>query len=524
MGIAVHLLKAAAGPASSPAALLTPESADSQAPAVSPLSLTERYLTTVLSPLATAAVVFVIAVFALLQREDLRNRLIRLIGSDDLHQTTVAIDDGGRRLSRYFLTQLIINGAYALVIIGVPNPALWAILSGLLRFVPYVGPVISALLPMILAAAVRPGWTMVFWTGGLYLIVELLTGQIIEPVVYGNSTGLSPFSVIVAALFWSWIWGPIGLILSTPLTLCLVVIGRHAKRLEFLDVLLGDREALTPIETFYQRVLAGDPDEAQEHAERLLKEVSLSTYYDEVAIKALRRAAADSTRGAIDREQLQSIRAAIDSLISGLGAQADDRPDTSKSAPLVSLGNDEQQIAQNPDPESISQETDLLTEAWRNRPAVLCIAGRGPLDEAATAMLVQLLGKHGINARQVNFQDVSREQITRLEFNEFAMVCVCYLDLRSTPASLRYLMQRLRQRLPATTPILIGLWPRDGAVLGNDDDGQAIGADFYTSSLEESVSTCAETALKEGQLALEHNATLPEADAIHATCRGKDRP
>ena len=276
-------------------------------PAGTPFDLARRYLSPVLSPLATLGIVFIVAVFALLQREDLRDRLIRLVGSDDLHRTTVAIDDGGRRLSRYFLTQLSINTMFGIIIgvgllvIGVPKPVLWGILSALLRFVPYVGSLISAVLPMALAAAVEPGWSMVLWTAALYVVVEGVTGQAVEPMVYGHSTGLSPFSVVVAAIFWSWLWGPIGLILSTPLTLCLVVMGRHVERLEFLDVMLGDRPALTPVESFYQRILAGDADEAQDHAELILKDRSLSTYYDEVALKGLQLAANDAQRGVLDR-------------------------------------------------------------------------------------------------------------------------------------------------------------------------------------------------------------------------------
>src|SRR6185437_1625532 len=165
-----------------------------------------------------------------------------------------------------------------------------------------------AVLPVTLAAAVEPGWSMVAWTAGLFLVVEGLTGQVVEPLIYGNSTGLSPFSVVVAAIFWSWVWGPTGLILSTPLTLCLVVVGRHVKRLEFLDVMLGDRAPLTPVEIFYQRLLAGDPDEAQDQAERVLRTVSLSTYYDGVALEGLRRATEDVRRNAIDRDQLDCIR------------------------------------------------------------------------------------------------------------------------------------------------------------------------------------------------------------------------
>ncbi len=147
--------------------------------------------------------------------------------------------------------------ASGLALIGLPSPLLWGVLSAILRFVPYIGPMIAAVLPAALAAAVSPHWSMVVWTLGLFTVTESITGQVIEPMVYGHSTGLSPVAVVIAAIFWSWLWGPIGLIISTPLTLCLVVLGRHVDRLGFLEVLLGDRPALTPIENFYQRLLAG---------------------------------------------------------------------------------------------------------------------------------------------------------------------------------------------------------------------------------------------------------------------------
>ena len=193
------------------------------------------------------------------------------------------MNDAARRLSNYFLTQLAINAMFGVIIgtglffIGVPSPLLWAVLAMVLRFVPYIGAPLSALLPIALAAAIDPGWSMVMWTAALYAIVEAIMGQAVEPLLYGQSTGLSPFSVVVAATFWTWLWGPIGLILSTPLTLCLVVLGRHVERLEFLDILLGDRPPLTPVESFYQRILAGDPDEARAQAELLLKDHSLSS-------------------------------------------------------------------------------------------------------------------------------------------------------------------------------------------------------------------------------------------------------
>ena len=501
-------LTADAGSSASPAAPSSPATPPAPtsggtpaATTSSPWSIAERYLGPVLSPLATFGIVFVVAVFALLQREDLRDRLIRLVGSDDLHRTTVAIDDGGRRLSRYFVTQLCINALFGtvvgigLLIIGVPNPVLWGILSALLRFVPYVGSFISAVLPMGLAAAVEPGWSMVLWTLGLYVVVEGVTGQVIEPMVYGHATGLSPFSVVVAAIFWSWVWGPIGLILSTPLTLCLVVMGRHIQRLEFLDVLLGDRPALTPVESFYQRILAGDADEAQDHAETLLKERSLSTYYDEVPLKGLQLAANDSQRGVLDHEQLDRIKSTVKVLVNSLRAHDDKQPPPSKrDKGAVAPPDVEKEMPANPNPETAQPVAEDLPAAWRAQGAVLCISGRGPLDEAASAMLVQLLGKHGISGRLVGYEEVSRDKVETLDVKAVAMACVSYLDISGSPAHLRYLMQRLRQRLPQGAPILVGLWPSQDKTLSDKQVQQTIGADYFTSSLAEAVNSCVEAA------------------------------
>src|SRR6185312_4940459 len=269
------------------------------------MEVAQRILTPVVEPLTTTAIVVVVAIFILLQREDLRDRLIRLFGASDLHRTTVAMDDAALRLSRYFVAQLAVNTAFGvtiaggLALIGIPSPVLWGIIGGLLRFVPYIGAPLSALMPLALAAAAGPGWTTLVLTLALYLVVEPLVSQVLEPVLYGRSTGLSPFAVVVAATFWTWLWGPIGLILSTPLTLCMVVLGRHVRQFEFLDVMLGDRPALTPVESFYQRMLAGDPDEAQDQAELLLKTRSLSSYYDDVALKGLQLAANDAARCAL---------------------------------------------------------------------------------------------------------------------------------------------------------------------------------------------------------------------------------
>jgi Predicted permease len=211
---------------------------------------------------------------------------------------------------------------------------------------------ISALLPIALAAAVEPGWSMALWTAALYIVVEGITGQLIEPLLYGHSTGISPFAVVVAAIFWSWVWGPVGLFLSTPLTLCLVVIGRNVKRLEFLDVMFGDQPALSPVETFYQRLLADDADEVVEQAETLLKDMTLASYYDEVALPGMQLVAADADRGVLEPEQLDTVKTAIYELVETLAEHVEPAGDGRAEGVLVA-------------------------PAGLEAPAILSIAGRG---------------------------------------------------------------------------------------------------------------------------------------------------
>lgn len=439
-------------------------------PVPSALQIGEAVISPLLSPLATAGIILVVTIFALLQQEDLRDRMIRLFGSGDLRRTTLAMNDAGRRLSRYFLTQLGINTSFGAIVgiglyfIGVPNPVLWGILGALLRFVPYVGSWIAALLPMALAMAVTPGWSKVIWTALLYGVTELTMGQAVEPLVYGHSTGLTPIAVIIAAIFWTWMWGPIGLIISTPLTLCLVVLGRHVQRLEFLDVLLGDRPALTPGEGFYQRILADDPDEAEEQAETYLEERPLSSYYDEVALKGLQLAADDVARQTLPAAKIERIKGVTLELIEDLD-RYDDAPIAPSDTPLE------------------------LAPGWREGKAVLCIAGRGPLDEIVTGMVDQLLRKHGLQARMMPHETVSRSHIRSFDVRDAAMACIFYLDIGGNPAHLRYLLRRLRERLP-DVPLLVGLWPAQDPVLSDSRLRQLLDADYYVSTLQEAVQAC----------------------------------
>ncbi len=455
-------------------------------PDMTAIELAQRIVTPVVEPLSTTAIVLIVSIFILLQREDLRDRMIRLFGTADLHRTTLAMNDAAWRLSRYLLTQLAVNASFGVIIavglgfIGIPSPPMWGILGALLRFVPYVGAPLSGLIPLALAAAIEPGWSLLLWTASLYAVVEITLGQVVEPLLYGRSTGLSPFAVVVAATFWTWLWGPIGLILSTPLTLCLMVLGRHVARLEFLEVLLGDRPALTPVQSFYQRMLAGDPDEVRDQAEILLKDQSLAAYYDEVVLNGLRLAVIDAERGVLTPVQLARIKVSIHSLIEDLTDQEDDQPtvtDAAEATRVPPVADDPAADRRTPDVAPVR---------------VLCIAGRGPLDEEASTMLAQLLEGQGVASRVVPHLATARGTIGTLEVSAVAMVCVSYVAMSGNPSHLRYLIRRLRARLPRHVPVLVGFWPEEEAILHDDRVRAAVGANYYTSSLQEAVTQCLE--------------------------------
>jgi predicted PurR-regulated permease PerM len=470
--------------------------------ASTPLQLIRDVAGPLLQPLATAGIVIVFVIFFLLQREDLRDRFIRLAGARDLRRTTQGLDDAGHRLSRYLLTQTAINaGVGALVgtglwFIGVPNPALWGILTMLLRFVPYIGPITAAAFPAALAVAVDPGWSMMFWAIGLFLAVELVTGYVIEPWLYGHSTGLSGVAVLVAAAFWTLLWGPVGLLLSTPLTMCLVVLGRHVEHLQFLEVLLGDQPALAPEESFYQRLLADDPDEAAHQAEAFLKDHPLSVYYDEVALKGLALAQRDVNRGALDHAHRVRIKEAVDWVIDDLSDHDDG------SVPTIAEGASEVASL----PSVLSPEE--LAPGWRGT-AVLCIAGRGSLDEASAAMLAQLLEKHGIAARVVPSEAVSVANLFRLDVTGVQMACLCYLEPGSF-TNPRYLVQRLRRRLPQAK-IIDGFWTLTEQETEERNALPATRADLVVTSLRQAVEQVVNTAKKAASADLDAEIRAPAA-------------
>lgn len=475
-----------------------PLSVEVHQPAPTPIEVAQQIFMPILGPLATTGVVFIVAIFILLQREDLRDRMIRLFGSRDLHRTTVAMNDAARRLSRYFLMQFAINAGFGatvaggLLLIGIPPALLWGVVGALLRFVPYIGAPLAALFPLVLAAAVDPGWSTMVWTATLYFVLEMTVAQAIEPLLYGRSTGLSPFSVVIAATFWIWLWGPIGLILSTPLTLCMVVLGKHVERLEFLEVLLGDRPPLTPVESFYQRILAGDPDEVEEQAEVILKDCSLSSYYDDVALKGLQLAAYDASRGVLTERNVERIKIAIMAVIDDLNVYEDIAPQIDQPNTVGAEATDAQRATLQ-DLATRYRESALRPE-WASNSAVMCVAGRGPLDEAGATILAQLLTKNGVGARVVKHEDVERARLQLLDVNGVAMICLVYLGPSGTASHLRYLLRRLRVRMP-TTPITLSFWPSEDSTEEDDDRARsAIGADHNATSFREVLVVCLDQA------------------------------
>ena len=398
-------------------------------------------------PLTTTGIIVIFVVFILLQQQDLRNRLIRLAGSHDLQRTTLAMDDAGRRLSRLFLMQLALNASFGLIIgaglwlIGVPSAPLWGILAMVLRFVPYVGAIVAAILPLIVATAVDPGWSMMLMTTALFIVVEPLVGHVIEPMVYGKSSGLSPVAVVASATFWTWLWGPIGLILATPLTLCLVVLGRHVEHLRFLEIMLGDRPALTPSEAAYQRMLAADPIEATEQAQSFLEGRSLAAYYEEVLMAGLRLAWADLQRGRLDEEQMQRIRDTVAELVEDLEDHEEESgeppPAPEEDGPLGKLKVVEEAV-----------RTDASDSQCASPGKVLCIPGRGLLDEAVAMPLAQLLRRSGVAAEATAADTLSVSKLFALETRDVALVCLCFLE-HASAAQLQYAARRMHRKASA---------------------------------------------------------------------------
>jgi predicted PurR-regulated permease PerM/GAF domain-containing protein len=439
-------------------------------PSPRPLEVIQTIVGPLIAPLATAGLVIIFVIFVLLERKDLRDRFIKLAGAGDLQKSTQAINDAAARVSRYLLMQLVVNLTYgipigiALYFIGVPNAILWGLLAAVLRFIPYLGPFLAALFPIALAIAVDPGWTMLFWVVGVFLVAELISNNFIEPWLYGSSTGLSSLAIIMAAIFWTTLWGPVGLFLATPLTVCLVVIGRYVPQLEFLGVLLGSDPVLAPEERLYQRLLAGNLEEAVEIAEDYVDEHSSREFYDNVAIPALRLAENDRQRSTTDT----NYRRLVADMAICVVREVEDHV---------------RQRVSSEEPGKANIEDASLTSSSAERPRpVLCLAGRTELDRAAAEMMAQVLAEHGIGVRVLPPIAVDQGALGQLELEGVDVVCLSYFHPQPQVYA-RYICRRLRRRAPRVK-LAVCCWNLASGPVHNEDLNKQMAADAVFASLE----------------------------------------
>jgi predicted PurR-regulated permease PerM len=416
-----------------------------------------------LEPIAMAALVVVLVIFLLLRREDMRDRLIGLVGRGRLTLTTKALDEAGYRISRYLLMQLILNASFGLAValglfvLGVPYAFLWGFLAGVLRYIPYLGPWLAASLPLALSILVTRGWATPVAVVGLFLVLETINNMFLEPWLYGRNVGVSDAAAIVAVAFWTWLWGPIGLVLAFPLTVCLAVLGRYVPFLKFFDVLLGDRPALDPHVGFYQRLLAHDQDEASEIAEQRLGQASLEEVFDEVLVSALNYGRRDVEADLID--EVEHAR-----LLTSIIEIADELAETSRVA------------AANRDGESQKEEAAL--------PRVLALAcpARDETDEAALRLLQQIIDWDKCQLEILAPSLLATEVVARASKGDVKLVCIGAVPPGGL-AHARYLCKRLRACCDAK--ILVGRWGLKNPQDKNRQQLEAAGADYVAFSLGE---------------------------------------
>jgi predicted PurR-regulated permease PerM len=481
----------------------------------SPVRTLGSYLGVLLSPLGTAGLVLVFVIFILLQREDLRDRMIRLVGHQDLNVATTAIDDAASRISRYLLAQAIVNGTYGVgVALGLwaignlvghkpfPSFVLWGLLCGILRFIPYIGPWVASAFPITLALAVYPGFHVFLWTAGMFVLIELLSNNLMEPYLYGTSTGMSTIAILVSAVFWTWLWGAVGLLLATPLTVVLVVIGKYVPQMQFLDIMLGDEPVLEPGERVYQRLLATDQEEATELVREYLKEMDLERVYDEVLNPALALAEQDRHRGRLDERRQAYIRQAMRDMIEELGdewrlRQERTDADAMKAAAAMTVEAAKGTAAltgaaahpeRTVDPAAtaagasgngkgadgkvsgVAGTNAVDAPVPERRPAtrvpdnctvnVAILPAHDEADEISGLMLAQVLEFRGYCAFPMSVTKLASELVEAVEEKQAHVVVVSAMPPAAVAHS-RYLCKRLHARFPELN-MVVGLWTMKG--------------------------------------------------------------
>jgi predicted PurR-regulated permease PerM len=406
-----------------------------------------------LAPLSTAGLVIALVIFILLEREELRNRLIRLFGHGRLIVTTKAFDEAGRRVSRYLLTQSIVNLVYAVLVaialffIGVPYAILWATLGGALRFIPYVGPIVGAGMPFVIALAALEGWTRPLMVFGAYVVIELFTNLVLEAVLYAGAIGVTQVGLLIAIAFWSWLWGPLGLLLATPLTVCLVVMGKYVPGLEFVSTLIADEPVLDADVSYYQRLLAGDNAEASDILERHLASESPETVYDAVMLPALSYAERDRIEGRLEPEEEQAVIDATGELLA----------------------------------ETLEASGRGVGASTGGQVDVLALPADGAPDALALRMLAQLLQESPIVLDIRERATLSADVLESVKQGRYRAVCIADIP-PSGPSRSRYVVKRLHALVP-DLPIVVGRWAPDELADESTEALTSVGANHVASRL-----------------------------------------
>lgn len=408
-----------------------------------PWELARDIVTPILKPLGIAGIVLVFVVAMLFQREDLRDRFIKLVSAGKLNIATQAVDDAADRVSRYLGMQLIVNALYGvpvaigLFLIGIPNALLWGLLATLLRFIPFVGPWIAAAFPIALSLAVDPGWTMLFYTLGLFIVMELISNNLIEVVLYGASTGISNLALLVAAVFWTWLWGPAGLVLSTPITVCLLVLGTYVPGMSFLSMLLGSEPVLEPPAQFYQRMLSMESEDMLDLAVKHIEEHSLEDFYENIFVPALLLSEEDRHSGSLTEERQRFIFQASRELIDELERRDD--------------------LARAEEPGAPSAEHAASTAPARpGLPVVLGIPARDEADEIVAHVLCHLLRRRNVAAATAPLATPLEAVFQSADRTEVRATFISALPPSAVGAA-RQMCRRLKVRSPGT-PVLVGVW------------------------------------------------------------------
>ncbi len=417
-----------------------------------------------LEPLANAGLIIVLVCFMLLNREDLRDRVISLIGVEQLAHTTRAFEEAGERVSRYLLLQLLINVGYGVAValglwlIGVPYAALWGFFGALLRYIPYLGAWLTAILPIMLSLLISPDWSLAIMVFAMFCILELVTNMIIEPMLYGRGIGVSQAALLVCVAFWTWLWGPIGLILASPLTVCIVVLGRYVPYLSFLDTLLGDRPTLSSGQRFYQRLLADDVDEAAGLIEHELSgtDYTLAQTFDNLAIPALVQARLDFRHGKIDKDE------------------------------HIELVENLKTVITDQEKEVIVNEN--KPQKHLERRIILAMPARDSTDELAITMLGKSVINEDFEWHEINSMGLATEILAMIEQIKAKIVVIASVYPASVAHTL-YLCKRIRARFPEIIIVASRLGMDEPEIAkSNLDKLRAVGANRVVGTLQETLS------------------------------------